>query len=171
MRAPSRALPRRRASCTNWKKPSKIERQLVLRDAAVRAQPGAQQRPKSFHGVDVDLAEPVLVLGVFAAGMADRFMPVAPGGQAGVDAILVRVDESTRGDGGRDDRLDRGLLHVGQRAQHDPATALDQAEDGRLVFSQRAASRRACQPVTAPEPPPFGNNRRLALVPGHDVVG
>jgi len=59
---------------------AKIKGQLVLRDAAVRAQPGAQQRLKSFHGVDVDLAEPVpvLVAGVFAAGMADRFMPVAP---------------------------------------------------------------------------------------------
>lgn len=30
---------------------AKIERQLVLRDALVRAQPGTQQRPKAFHGV------------------------------------------------------------------------------------------------------------------------
>jgi len=134
---------------------AKIERQLVLRDAAVRAQPGAQQRPRSFHGVEVDLAEPVpvLVVGVFAAGMADRFVPIAPGGQAGVDAIFVRVDESARGDGGRDDRLDRGLLHVSQHAQHDLSAALDQAKDRWLVLFQRAASRRACQPATAPGPP------------------
>src|SRR4051795_4439536 len=38
------------------------ERQLLLRDAAVRSQPGAQQRPDPLHGVDVDLAEPVAVV-------------------------------------------------------------------------------------------------------------
>jgi len=75
----------------------------------------------------VDLAEavPVLVAGVFATGMADRFVPEAPGRQAGVDAILVRVDESARGDSGGDDRLDRGLLHVGHHAQHDLSAARD----------------------------------------------
>jgi len=40
---------------------AEVERQLVLRDAPVRAQPGAQQRPEAFHGVDVDLAEAVAV--------------------------------------------------------------------------------------------------------------
>ena len=94
---------------------AEVERQLILRDATVRAQPGAQQRPKPLHGVDVDLAEAaaVLVAGVFAAGMADRFVPVTPsgqagrraggqagrraGGQAGVDAVLIRVDKGTAG--------------------------------------------------------------------------
>ena len=37
---------------------AEIERQLLLRDAAMRPQPGAQQRPKAFDGVDV---EPVTV--------------------------------------------------------------------------------------------------------------
>ena len=136
---------------------AKIKGQLVLRDAPVRAQPGAQQRPEALHCVDVDLAEPVpvpvLVAGVFAAGMADRFVPIAPGGQAGVDAIFVRVDESARGDGGRDDRLDRGLLHVGQHAQHDLSAALDQAKDRWFLLFQRAASRRACQPAAPSRPP------------------
>src|SRR4051812_4664018 len=34
-----------------------VERQLLLRDAPVRPQPGAQQRPDALHGVDVHLAE------------------------------------------------------------------------------------------------------------------
>src|SRR4051794_11452716 len=38
---------------------AEIERQLVLRDAPVRAQPGAQQGPGPLHGVDVDLTEAV----------------------------------------------------------------------------------------------------------------
>src|SRR5919205_4276454 len=41
---------------------AEIERQLVLRDTAVRPQPGAQQRPEAFERVDVHLAEPVAVL-------------------------------------------------------------------------------------------------------------
>ncbi len=136
-------------------KEAEVKRQLVLRDAPVRSQPRAQQRPKPFHRVDVDLAEAVAILitGVFAAPVTDRLMSVAPDRQAGIDAILVRVDEGAGGDSGGDNRLDRGLLHVGQHAQHDLATALDQAEDGRLVLRQRAPSRRACQPATAPEPP------------------
>src|SRR5215212_10275739 len=132
-----------------------IERQLILQDAAVRAEPGAQQGPETLDGVDVHLAEaiPVLVAGVFAAPVADRFVLIAPVLQAGVDAILVRVDEGPSGNRGRDDRLDRGLLHVGQHMQDHLASALDQAEDGWLVLLPRAPARRAGQPATAPEPP------------------
>src|SRR3982751_3514440 len=61
------------AGIVNELEEPEIERQLFLRDAAVRPQPGSQERPEAFHGVDVDLAEPVAVLvpGVFAATMAD----------------------------------------------------------------------------------------------------
>jgi len=60
---------------------AEVERQLVLRHAPVRAQPGTQQRPEAFHRVDVDLAKPVsvLVAGILAVCVADRFVPVAPG--------------------------------------------------------------------------------------------
>src|SRR4051794_999119 len=74
---------------------AEVERQLVLRETPVRAEPGAQQRPEPLDGVDVHLAEaiPVLVAGVFASGMADRFVPIAPALQAGIDAILVGMNE------------------------------------------------------------------------------
>src|SRR5689334_16733340 len=103
------------ARVVNELEETEIERQLVLREAPVRAQPGAQEGPEPFYGVDVHLAEavPVLVASVFAAPVADRLVPVAPGGQAGVDAILVGVDEGASSDDGRDDRLDRPLLHIG----------------------------------------------------------
>src|SRR3954467_11936760 len=86
---------------------AEIERQLVLRDAPVRAEPGAQQRPEPFHGVDVHLAEAVtiFVAGILTPGMADRLVLIAPVLQAGVDAILVGVDEGALSDGARDDRL------------------------------------------------------------------
>src|SRR5215212_35097 len=84
---------------------AEVERQLLLRDAPVRPQPGAQQRPDPFHGVDVDLAEAVAVLvaGAFAPPVADGLVPVAPGLQAGVAAVLVGVDEGALGDGGPDE--------------------------------------------------------------------
>ena len=85
--------------------------------------------------------------------MADRFVLIAPALQAGVDAVLVGVDERAFGNRGRDDRLDRGLLHVGQHMQDDLATTLDQAEDGWLVLLQRAPARRPGQPPAASKPP------------------
>src|SRR4051812_43369391 len=117
--------------------------------------PGAQQGPEPLDRVDVHLAEPVaiLVAGVFAAPVADRFVLIPPGRQAGVDAILVGMDERALGTRGRDDRLDRRLLHVGPHGQDSLPSALDQAENGWLVLLQRAPARRAGQPATAPEPP------------------
>src|SRR3712207_7130070 len=60
---------------------AEVERQLLLRDAPMRAEPGAQQGPSPLHGVDVDLAEAVAVLvaRVLPAAVADRLVPVAPG--------------------------------------------------------------------------------------------
>ena len=95
----------------------------------------------------------VLVAGILAAAVADRLVPVAPGRQARVDVVFVGVDQAVRGNGRRDYRLDRLLLHVGEHADHELTTALDQTEDGRLVRCRRAASRRALQPAPTSEPP------------------
>src|SRR4051794_38677834 len=146
---------------------SEVERQLLLRDAAVRSQPGAQQRPDPLHGVDVDLAEPVAVVipRVHAPGVAHRLVAVAPLVQAGVDVVLVGVDEGAPGDRGPDDRLDRLLLDIGQHPQHHLPAPLDQAEDGRLVLRQRAAARRSRQPATPAEPPPLATSAGRPLWP------
>src|SRR3954464_15725063 len=85
--------------------------------------------------------------------MADCLMLIAPVLQAGVDAILVGVDEGALSDGARDDRLDRSLLAVGQHAQAHWPPPLDRAEDGWLVLLRRAPTRRAGQPATASKPP------------------
>src|SRR5215213_11495042 len=142
-------------SVVHEREESEVERQLLLRDAPVRSQPGAQQGPGPLHGVDVDLAEAVaiLVARVLPASVADGLVLVAPGWQAGVDVVLVGVDVSALGDGGLDDRLDGLLLHIGQHAQHHLPAALDQAEDGWLLFLQRAAARRSRQSAAAAEPP------------------
>ena len=81
----------------------------------MRTQPRPQQRPEALNRVDVHFAEAVaiLVAGVFAAPMADGLVLVAPSFQASVDAVFIGVDEGIFSDCGFDDRLDRGLLHVG----------------------------------------------------------
>src|SRR4051812_44215436 len=132
---------------------SEIERQLLLRDAPVRPQPGAQQRPDPLHGVDVDLAEAVAVVipSVLAPRVADGFVPVAPLLQARVDVVLVGVDQGACGDGGLDDRLDRDLLDIGQHVQCDFTAALDQAQDRWLLFGQRASAGCTLEPAPSPQ--------------------
>src|SRR5690349_24793893 len=68
-----------------------VERQLLLRDAAVRAQPGAQQRPEALGRVDVDLTEAVAVVvpRVLAPGVAHGLVAVAPRLQPGLPVVLV----------------------------------------------------------------------------------
>lgn len=119
-------------------------------------QPGAQQRPEAFQGVDVHLAEAVAIVvpGVFAAAMTDRLVTLAPGFQTRVDIVLVGVDQAITRYGRLDDRPDGRLLHIGQHVHDHLAAALDQAEERRLFLFQRAAAGRAFKP-TAPSGPPF----------------
>jgi len=104
-----------------------------------------------FHRIDVDLAEPVAIViaGIFAGAVADSFVAIAPGVQAGIDVVLIGVDQRAAADRPLDDRLDRDLLDVGQQVEHDFTTALDQSEDRRLLLLQGAAATLAFQPSPA----------------------
>jgi hypothetical protein len=74
--------------------------QLFLGDAPVRPQPGAQQRPDTFHGVDVDFAEAITILipGILAPAMVNCPMTEAPLRQSAIDRVLVGVDQAAEGD-------------------------------------------------------------------------
>src|SRR3954470_9346579 len=133
----------------------------------MRTQPGAEQRPDTLHRIDVHLAEAVAVLvaGILAAAVADRLVPVAPGRQARVDVVFVGVDQAVRGNGRCDHRLDCLLLHIGEHADHELTTALDQTEDRRLVLLQCAPSRRTRQPAASARPPLFATAAGWPLCP------
>src|SRR3954471_8719194 len=107
----------------------------------------------------------VLVAGILTAAMADRLVPVAPGRQARVDVVFVGVDQAVRGNGRRDHRLDRLLLHVGEHAERELTAALDQTEDGGLVLLQCAPSRRPRQPAVSARPPLFATAAGWPLCP------
>src|SRR3954469_24077200 len=134
-------------------------------------QPGSQERPEAFHGVDVDLAEAiaVLVAGVFASTMTDGLVTVAETRESGIDAILVSIDVRAFGDSLLDDRMEGRLLDIGQHPDHDLAAALNHAEDRRLLLLQGAAPAAALQSV-APAFPSLGPHRLgIALVPSDNV--
>jgi len=64
---------------------AEVERKTLLGDAAVRPEPGAQQGPEAFEGVDVNLVEAVAVFiaGLLPSAVADGLVRVAPRPQAG----------------------------------------------------------------------------------------
>src|SRR4051794_34263004 len=121
---------------------TQVERQLLLRDPPMGAQPGPEQRPEAFDRVDMDFAEAiaVLVTGELARRMADGAMGVAPFGQSSVDVVLVGVDLRPRGNRVLDQGTDRGLFDVPEHPDHDLPAAPDHAEDGRLLLGQRPAT-------------------------------
>src|SRR5215204_4999273 len=82
-----------------------------------------------FHRIDVDFVETiaVLVARIFASAVADGLVLIAPHRQTSVDAVLVGVDHRAFDDDGRNDRLDRFRLHIGQHPKNDLAITLDQA--------------------------------------------
>jgi hypothetical protein len=64
----------RAASVVNELKEAQVDGQLLLRETAVRTEPGAQQRPEALDGINVGFAETVaiLVTRILAPPMADR---------------------------------------------------------------------------------------------------
>ncbi len=128
---------------------SEIGGQLLLRDTAMRTEPGAHPGPEALNGIDVDFAEAIAVLipRILTPTLADRLVPVAPGRQAGIDGVFVGMDERARRDGRRDDRLDRCLPDIVEHLQNDVTAALDQAEDRRSFFLQRAPTGSSFEPA------------------------
>src|SRR3954447_11968067 len=72
--------------------------QLLLRDAAM--QPGAQQRPNTFHGVNVDFAESIAIFvsGILAPTMVNGLVAETPLRQSAIDRVLVGVDQAAERD-------------------------------------------------------------------------
>src|SRR4051812_49033852 len=81
----------------------------------MRAQPGAQQRPNTFHGVDVDFAEAVAIFvsGILAPTMVDGLVAETPLRQSAIDRVLVGVDQAAKRNAGQEQWLDRSLPKIG----------------------------------------------------------
>ena len=132
-------------------KEAQVHRQLFLRDTPMRAQPRTQQRPKAFHGVDMDLMETVtiLVTGVFSTAVTHALVHIPPLWQGRINHLLVRIDHRAGFDRGVNKRSDGLLLHVLQHDDPDRAAALDHPEDRRLFLRERTPTGCALESPTA----------------------
>jgi hypothetical protein len=130
----------------------KIVGPLLLRDAPMRPQPGAQQRPNTFHGVDVDFAEAIAIFvsRILALAMVDGLVAEAPLRQSALNRVLVGVNQAAEGDACQDQRLDRRLSNIGQQRQDYSTAALNHAEDRGFLLVQGAPARHAFQATPAP---------------------
>ncbi len=116
----------------------------------MRAQPRTQQRPKAFHGIDMDRMETVtiLVTGVFSTAVTHALVHIPPLWQGRINHILVRIDHRAGFDRGLDERSDGLLLHVLQHDDSDRAAALDHPEDRWLFLLEGAPTGCTLEPPT-----------------------
>ena len=87
----------------------------------------------------------ILIPRIFALAVADRLMPIAPFGQARIDILFIGINLCAGFDRRSHDRLNGGLLHIRQHANHDLAAPLQYPQDGRFLFVQRATPPSAFQ--------------------------
>jgi hypothetical protein len=83
-------------------KEAEIQWQLFLGDAPMGSQPGTQQRPEPFDGIDVNLVKAVTVVIariLLPLAVADAVVLVTPVAQAGIEVILVGIHLRTRSNG------------------------------------------------------------------------
>src|SRR5882724_9589633 len=108
----------------------------------MRAQPTAQERPKPFHGIDMDFAKAVSVFiaGKLASPMVDTLMVVSPDMQASINALLVCINKCPWNDSVFDQGLDRLLLDIGQQIDDHLTTPLHPPKDGRSFLLQGAST-------------------------------
>src|SRR5713101_2976182 len=75
-----------------------VEREFLLRNAPMRTKPTPQQRPKALHRIHMHFTKPVAIFisGVLAPPMVDALMVVSPSTQAGINAVLIRINHCTK---------------------------------------------------------------------------
>ena len=135
----------------------------------MRAQPRTPQRPKAFHGVDMDLMETVTVLvtGVFSSAVAHAPVHIPPLRQGVINHILVRIDHRAGFHRFLDERSYSLLWHIFQHDDPDFTATLHHPQDRRLVLLEGAPTGGALEAPTAGSAPLdlIGS----ALVPSHDI--
>src|SRR5690348_13581892 len=130
-RALSRALPRRRALCTNWKNPRYCGSSFCEMPRCGRSQErSSDQKPSMVLTCTSQNPSPPSSRGIFTIRVADRLMLIAPGWQPGIDVVFVGVDQRTGCNCLGDDRFDGCLLHIGQHGP-DPTLILVANSDAR----------------------------------------
>src|SRR2546425_5460754 len=100
------------------------------------AQPTPQQRPEALHCIHMDFTKAVAIFisGVLASSMVDALMLVSPRTQASINAVFIRINKRTRGNGLFDERLNSFLLHIRKHVDDHLTAPLNHAKDRWLLF-------------------------------------
>ena len=79
---------------------SQVQRQLLLRDSPMGAEPTSKQRPEPFEGINVDFTESVSIIipSILGSRMTDRPVVVTPLRETVVDGVFVGVHDAPHGD-------------------------------------------------------------------------
>ena len=122
----------------------------------MRTQPRPEPRPQAFHRLDLNLMNAIAVVipGVFATPMTDRFVRITPRLQAAIDIVFISVNTGTRCHRGLDEGLDRDVLDVFHQTNDHLTTTLNPPEDRRFLGGKRPSSPLALEPP-APSTSPF----------------
>src|SRR5712691_8808060 len=117
-------------------KETEVQREFLLGNAPMRAQPTPQERPEPFHRIHMHFTQAVAIFisGILAPSMVDTLMIISPYTQAGINAVLIRINKRPWGNGFFNERLNGLLLHIRKHVDdHLPAT-LYHAKDGWPLF-------------------------------------
>src|SRR5215471_6391218 len=107
----------------------------------------------------------IFIAGKLASPMVDTLMAVAPGLQASINAVLIRIHQCTGNDGVFDEGLDGLLFHVGRQIDHDLTTALHHLKNGWPLFLQGPSASFAFEPTSTSLSALALHHLRLAFMP------
>jgi hypothetical protein len=107
----------------------------------------------------------IFITRIFTRRMIDGLALIAPLFEAGVNVVLIGVQQTTGLNGLRQDRLDGDLLDVRQHPNHDVTRALQQTQDRWFLIRQGGAPTFTFQAAPPTLTTQFRDNFRVALCP------
>ena len=111
----------------------------------------------------------IFVASILSLGMIDRFVLIAPLGEATIDVVFIRVNEATEGNRFGDDRFNSRLFHISEHPNDYLTVTLDHAQDRRLFFLQGTTPTTSLEAMAAPFPFLGLDCLRVTLVTGDKV--
>src|SRR5262245_51213854 len=137
----------------------------------MRPKPAPQQRPEAFHRIHMHFtkAVPIVISGVLAPSMVDTLMVISPGMQAGINAVLICINQCTWNDRVFDEGFNRLLLHIGNQIDYYLATPLNHTKDRRPLFVQGATATLSFESTSTSLAALVFHHCRLAFMPRNHI--
>ena len=137
----------------------------------MRAQPTPQERPEPFHRIHMNISKAIAIFisGVLAPSMVDTLMIISPCTQAGINAVLIRINKRPLSNGVFDERLNGLLLHISKHVDDHLTATLQHAKYGWPLFVQCAAPTFTFESVATSFAPLVLHHLRLTFMVGNHI--